>query len=308
MGGPAELVMMGYVAQRYYRDGLNRIQIADEVGVSRFKVARLLQAARERGLVRITINMPDSIDLDLSIQLREKFGLQRAVVVRTPERDPEAGRASLAESAAQLLTEVVEEGDVLGLTAGRTLTAMAHRVGSMIPCEVVQLSGVAGSHPDNGVEVVRAIGGASGGRQHPIYAPLFVASPHTASALRQEPAIASTLRRFDTVTKAFVAVGSWDPPESQVFDKAAAQGILGELQQQGVQADVCATLLAADGRVLPGVADRAISISERQLRVIPEVIAVAGGARKAAAIKAALTSGIVDSLITDAAAARSLLR
>ena len=44
-----------------------------------------------------------------------------------------------------------------------------------------------------------------------------------------------------------------------------------------------------------------------RLRRIPEVVAIAGGRRKAAAIGAVLKSGLVTSLVTDTAAADHLL-
>jgi DNA-binding transcriptional regulator LsrR (DeoR family) len=43
------------------------------------------------------------------------------------------------------------------------------------------------------------------------------------------------------------------------------------------------------------------------LRRVPEVVAVAGGIRKATAIGAVLRSGLVTSLVTDTAAAEHLL-
>jgi DNA-binding transcriptional regulator LsrR (DeoR family) len=55
------------------------------------------------------------------------------------------------------------------------------------------------------------------------------------------------------------------------------------------------------------VDDRCIAIPELQLRRIPHVIAVAGGETKTQAIRAVLVSGLVHSLITDAATARRLI-
>ena len=44
--GPAELVLAASVARRYYIEGLSKTEIADEYGLSRFKIARLLETAR----------------------------------------------------------------------------------------------------------------------------------------------------------------------------------------------------------------------------------------------------------------------
>jgi DNA-binding transcriptional regulator LsrR (DeoR family) len=114
-GGPAQLVLTASIARRYYVDGRSKVEIADEFQLSRFKVARLLEAARSSGMVRIEIGYPGGIDLDLSARLQETLGLRRAIVVDTPEEDPAALRLQLGKAAADLLTEIVTAEDVLGL-------------------------------------------------------------------------------------------------------------------------------------------------------------------------------------------------
>lgn len=86
--GPDELVRISHVARRHYLDGRTKIEIAEELGLSRFKIARMLEDALEQGLVKIAIEAPDSLDLDLSMQLRARFGLTRALAVITPGRHP----------------------------------------------------------------------------------------------------------------------------------------------------------------------------------------------------------------------------
>src|SRR5687768_13874284 len=93
--GPAQLVLTASIARRYYVDGRSKVEIADEFRLSRFKVARLLDQARNSGLVRIEISHPGAIDLDLSARLQETLGLRRAIVVDTPEVEPAALRLQL---------------------------------------------------------------------------------------------------------------------------------------------------------------------------------------------------------------------
>jgi DNA-binding transcriptional regulator LsrR (DeoR family) len=56
---PAEMVTAALVARRFYLDKRSKVQIADELGMTRFKVARLLELARARGIVSITICGPE---------------------------------------------------------------------------------------------------------------------------------------------------------------------------------------------------------------------------------------------------------
>src|SRR5688500_4755190 len=86
--GPDELFQRAVVARRYYLEGRTRIQIAEEFGISRFKVARMLDEALESGMVEITIHNPGSIDVDLSTAMQRRYGLEHAYAVVTDGSNP----------------------------------------------------------------------------------------------------------------------------------------------------------------------------------------------------------------------------
>src|SRR6201996_3564727 len=78
---PSEVVLAARVARQFYLEGVSKVDIADRLGISRFRVARLLDSARESGLVRIEIGLPGgSLDVGLSAQLCSVFGLRHAFV------------------------------------------------------------------------------------------------------------------------------------------------------------------------------------------------------------------------------------
>jgi DNA-binding transcriptional regulator LsrR (DeoR family) len=305
--GPDELAKVTHVARRHYIDGVSQVAIATEMDVSRFKIARMLEKAHDLGIVTITIAEPKLVDAELSLAVRERFGLLHALAVRTASDEPEAIQDALGHSAAELLEEIVQEGDLLGFTAGRTLDAVTRHLQRLPNCDVVALGGVAGSVREHGVEIVRRVARVSSGESYPIFAPLFVESPATARELRAEPLLADVFARFPHVTKGIVAVGSWSPPDSQLFDAAEKAQLADGLVRRGVIGEVSATLFDADGRIVDDIDERSIAITAEQLRRIPEVIAVAGGAKKTTAVLAALRSGLVRSLVTDAALAQRLL-
>ncbi|CAA9212374.1 MAG: hypothetical protein AVDCRST_MAG04-176, partial [uncultured Acetobacteraceae bacterium] len=139
--GPAGLVLTASVARRFYFDGASKSEIANELGLSRFKVARLLHEARSTGLVRIEFTYRGEIDLALSERLRTEYGLRRCVVVDSPEDDGSLLRTNVGRAAAGLLAEIVTPDDVLGLAWARSLMAMRTALQELAPCTVVQLTG-----------------------------------------------------------------------------------------------------------------------------------------------------------------------
>ena len=309
--GPAELMQAAAMARRFYLEGKSKIQIADEFGVSRFKVARVLETALERDLVRIEIRVPAELDAERSDALRSRYGLRHAVVVESPSDAAEdaADPENLGEVAADLLGELVTEGDVLGLAWGRSTIHMATALRRLPPCTVVQLTGVydAGTAERGSVEAVRRAAAVSGGEAHPIYAPMLLPDPATAAALRGQTSIAAAFEYFDKVTVAAVSIGSWEPGISTVHDMLSEEE-RAHYASLGVAAEMSAHLFDAEGRRIGrDLGERCITVEADRLRRIPEVIAIAGGRRKAAAIGAVLRSGLVTSLVTDTAAADYLL-
>ncbi|WP_093608466.1 sugar-binding transcriptional regulator [Streptomyces indicus] len=309
--GPAELVQAAAMARRFYLEGKSKIQIAEEFGVSRFKVARVLETALERDLVRIEIRVPAELDAERSDKLRARYGLRHAVVVESPAESEEQSPdpENLGEVAADLLGELVNEGDVLGLAWGRSTIHMAAALDRLPPCTVVQLTGVydAGTAERGSVEAVRRAAQVSGGDAHPIYAPMLLPDAATAAALRNQTGIARAFEYFDKVTVACVSIGSWEPGISTVHDMLSDEE-RAHYASLGVAAEMSAHLFDADGRrVGRDLGERCITVEADRLRRIPEVVAIAGGQRKAAAIDAVLRSGLVTSLVTDTAAADHLL-
>jgi DNA-binding transcriptional regulator LsrR (DeoR family) len=308
-GRPAELVLTASVARRYYVDGKSKVEIADEFSLSRFKVARLIHAARTSGLVRIEIGYPGVIDVDLSGRLRDAFGLRHAVVVDASDDDDASLRRRLGEAAADLLSEITGPDDVLGLAWARSVSAMTTALARLPAVPVVQLTGAL-SRPDiddSSVDLVRQAARVSGGPAYFFYAPMIVRDAATAQALRRQPEVARAFARFNSITKAVVGIGLWAPGQSTVYD-ATEDKERRRAGRLGVCADVSGVLVGADGEpVATELTDRVIGASAAHMRAIPEVIAIAYGATKAPAVRAALRSGLVRGLVTHASLADALL-
>jgi DNA-binding transcriptional regulator LsrR (DeoR family) len=297
-------------ARRYFLDGASKSEIAQELGISRFKVARLLDDARRDGIVRIEIGAPPEIDFEMSTELAARYGLRDALVVRTMDGPDEFTREQLGRACAESLTQTLEARDVLGLSWGRTLHSMVGHLSRLPACAVVQ---IVGSVPTleldvNSMEVVRRVGDCAGGPVYPLPVPLLVDSPEMAAALRSDPHVHKTIAMFDQLTKAVVGIGAWTASGSTVRS-ALPEELAASLDSAGAVADVCANVLDSNGREIRagGLPGRLIAITTDQLRAVPEVVAIAGGAQKAPAILAALRSGLIHQLITDEDAARLLL-
>jgi DNA-binding transcriptional regulator LsrR (DeoR family) len=307
--GPAALVLAATVARRFYLEGVSKSDIAGELGLSRFKVARMLDWALETGLVRIELDTPGELNLDLSVRLRAACGLRHCVVIDTPEDDEGLLRSALGRAAAELLTEIVEPGDVLGLAWARSLMAMRTSLSTLPACDVVQLTGALSlPEDDSSIELVRDLARKSNGRGFFYYAPMVLPDAATARALRTQPDIARAIERYPNVTKAVIGVGAWQDGLSTVAGALTEQERR-EIYDLGVRGELSGVQIDGDGNsVTTPLTDRLIGIDAEQLHAVPDIIAVAYGTAKVDAVHAGIRGGFITSLVTHTAMASGLLQ
>ncbi|MBT9256605.1 transcriptional regulator [Phycicoccus sp. MAQZ13P-2] len=304
----SEAVLAAEVARRHYLAGESKVEIAGAMGISRFKVARLLDAARATGIVRIEIVEPGGVDGDLSARLRQAYGLRRCVVVDRSDDAPRL-RAHVGAAGADLLVDLVGPDDVLGLPWARTVSAMLE-ARPALPCvPVVQLSGsmvIPGE--TSPVDMVRVAAGLTGGEAHVFYAPLILDDADSAAAMRRQAAVAAAMAEVDRVSVAVVSIGAWRPGHSTIHD-AVDPDVREAVAATGAVGEALGVFVDAEGRAVhPELVDRMVTIDAERLRAVPEVVALATGAAKAAAVRAFLLGGWVGSLVTDRSLATVLVR
>jgi DNA-binding transcriptional regulator LsrR (DeoR family) len=297
------------VARRYFIEGMSKVQIANDLDLSRFKVARLLDLARSSGLVRIEIAHPGDIDVATSSDLRDAFGLQHAVVVDTLEEDSAVLRQQVGKAAASLLSEIVTPTDVLGLSWSRTLIATVAQLTDLDAHSVVQLTGALAQsgYDHSSIDLVRDTARVAGCPAYYFYAPMIAPDLASAAVLMRQPEVTRAFAHFPSVTKAVVGIGGWAPPYSTLHDAISVKERRA-LVKAGAAADLSGVLLDATGLPLSTeLAQRIIGINAAQLQAIPEVIGLAYGAEKTEAVRVALVGGYLTGIVTHTSFARTLL-
>jgi len=312
MSNREEWLLMLRAARLYYEDYLTQQQIADELGVSRPTVSRLLTQARREGVVQITIRDPFARSEELEIQLVQFFNLQRAVLVAGEGLSGELLRRRLGFATAEYLQHTLREGSKLGIGWGRTLYSVVEAldVQQRLGIQVVPLIGglgqISSSFQVN--DLARRLAEVLGGTWQPFYVPAFVADPAAQEALLHVTDVESVLRSWPQVDTALVGIGHFASQQqsSMLFSSYIAADVLQKLELCKAVGDLCGRFFDTQGQqcfVERGV----IGIPLEQLRALEHVIGVAGGAEKVAAILGALRGGYVKVLVSDTITAQAVL-
>lgn len=295
-----------YVAIQHLEHDRSTVEIAEELGISRFMVGRMIKRARDEGLIEVVPKMIDPIDVSLSNALASKFKLQAAYAVVPPTETLEQTRSTIAAFAAKVLAETVEEDDTVGLAAGRTILEMCENISEMPTCDIVQLTGVATSDANESMHAVMTLSSIARGRMYPLHAPFVTTDARAGEAIAAQPGVKQALSRMDNLDKAVLSVGGW-PNDALLAQQVRELGEFEEVTAAGVVAEIGTTLLDADGNPVDVLCGRMVGISTEQLRRIPTKLVVAGTEGKHRAILAALRAGLVDVLVTDMHTARFAL-
>ena len=307
------LAFLARVASLYYEEGKTQQEIAEELGVSRSGVSRLLSEARRLGVVEVVIHHPLPTDAGLEAELVRRFDLKDARVLASGEDDYQGMLAQLGRLAARYFEGVLEDGMTIGISWGSALYEMirAIRPRRLSRTSVVQLIGATGAEatPESGPILAQLLAERLGCKSYQLHAPLVVKDELARRALLAERHIRETLERARRADLALVGIGTTRPGYySLVRAGYLSEEEAAEIRKSGAVGDVCAQHYGPDGRWLDiELNRRVIGIGHQDLRRIPTVIGVAGGAVKAQAIYGALAGGYVNVLITDRAAARGVL-
>ena len=134
-----------WAAWLYYEESLNQSDIAGIIGVSRATIVNYLQEARERGVVRIAMDAGVMARSDLSREICERFGLSETLVVQhQPGADAQTRLLTLGAAGARQLERMIDPGEILCVSWGKTVLAVADALKPMSDVDgvtVVQVTG-----------------------------------------------------------------------------------------------------------------------------------------------------------------------
>jgi deoxyribonucleoside regulator len=176
-------------------------------------VVRLLQRAKEEGLVRITLDVPREV-FEMDRELEWLYGLERVRLV--PEAgDEEQLKRWLGHAAAELLVEMVKPGTTVAVGWGTTLQTMTDSLVGEQAAEGVKIVALIGglhraSSGTNSYWVAERLGRYFRARAQALYALVYVEDRSTADALAQDPGIRDTLDLAGQASLAIYGIGTLD--------------------------------------------------------------------------------------------------
>lgn len=310
----AERRQLVKIANLYYIDGWTQQEISKKIGISRPVISKLLQRAKDEGVVDVYIKDESQHTVELEKQIENHFGLREVVVVPTLGFTAEMTRKAIGQAAAHYLSQTLDRSvQKFGISWGHTLAQVVKEY----PFErreninIVPLFGGMGIKKVeiHANQLAYELAKKMNGTCSYLYAPAILETVELKERLAATEDISLILDEGKNVDVALISMGS--PYKNSTLKEI---GYLKEedtqkLRKAGAVGDIGSRFFDQDGTPIEGsLNDRIIGISLQQLKQIPHVICVVEGTYKAESLEAALRGKYLHTLIVDEQIALALLR
>jgi len=293
--------LMLKTALLYYEEEATQSEIAKKLNISRPTVASLLHEAKEKGIVKITIQHNQLRLLKLQENLIEKYGLENVKIAAKTQKNMKAAAGDLC---AELIEPLLKDIKHLGIGWGSTLFEYVEHANFL--------------HLKN-LKITPLIGGIglSEVRFHSNHLAFVLSEKYQCDvSYFYAPAIADTLAVKETLLQTelikeiidegkkvdFALLGVSDPIRSSTYKKL--KYITNEeaelLTKEKAIGDIGSTIFTADGTPLKkGFSQRLLGIELKDIKKIPRVAIAATGKEKAESVQTLLKMNFITDLIID---------
>lgn len=287
----------------YYMENYTQHQIAEAMGLSRAKVIRLLEDAKTDGIIQFNFRKDDSTRVSLEKNLIAAYGLNDAFVVPTPLNEA-ALTHTISRAAALYVSDHLRPGGYLNIGYGDTVSSMLGYLAKEHedPINVVSMTG--------GVSYYLPSVSSTAYAMHLflIPSPLIVSSSEVRDALLGEKSIQEIYAMTEHADMSVVGIGAAVEGATVLRNGIIRESELAILKMQGSVGDVLNHFYDSEGNpITTEIENRTISTDIEKLRTMKNVVGVASGPEKVAAIKAVLRGGYLNVLVTDSKTAEGLL-
>lgn len=305
--------LINTILNLYYVERVTQAEIAERLNLSTPKVNRLIQQGRDLGYISFVIRTPYQQLFDLEARLKAVFGLQEAIVIPTTGNTSGSLLSSLGTVAADFLLERIRDGEVLAITPGTTVQAVAQSIDTTRPYQVdiVPILGAIQGDIESDMNFLAAhMADRMSANAFRLHAPAFVDSKENAKIVRSVEPVKKILDIARGADIVLLGIGTMDPEASRFveFTALSAEDLNFIVEGCGGVGEISAHVYDIEGRpCAKEYADRVIGLTLDEIKRIPYRIGVAATAKKTLPIYGALRGDYLHALITDEAAARGVL-
>lgn len=296
--------MMLKAALYYYEEEITQSEIARLLKISRPTVAALLQEAKDKGIVKITIQHSQLRTIKLQERLIKKYQLRNVKIASATKEEAHSLKTAAGKLCVELIEPLLPSIQRLGIGWGTTLFEYVQQA-NYLHLEALKIVPLIGG---NGLASVRFhsnhLAFVLSQKYHCevsyFYAPAITDTQAIKDTLIETNLIKEVMEEGRQVDVAVLGVG--DPIHSSTYEKLdyISEEDTALMIKEGIIGDIGGTFFRTNGEPLEeGIAQRMLGIDLADIKEIERVVVVATGKEKAISIQTLLELGCITDLIID---------
>ncbi len=312
------------VVDMYYQQEMLQDEIAKKLNVSRTTVSRAFSKAMlsydyKEGYIKIIIDFPVENMIELEKEMEKKFHLKEVIAVKVDDinnRD-----ILVAREAAYYIARMIKNDMTIGIAWGYTMKKIIdafdmYKVGSQIKVKNIEVVPLLGTMTpeiaDNSdlrlsyasllsSKLAEMVNGIS----YHFAAPMYVKDIDTKKMLLEEPQIKNVMQKAKNCHAGIFGIGALVQNSSiAILEK----DMILKLSERNGVGEILGRVFDEYGNTVESEwNDRMIGLTLEQAKNIPIRVGVAFGEEKVKAIKTAISTNIINVLITDSVTAECIL-
>jgi DNA-binding transcriptional regulator LsrR (DeoR family) len=301
------------IASMYYKDSLTQSEIANKLGISRPIISKLLQRARDVGIVTIYIKDESVRTVELEQELEKRFDLTNAVVVPDSGISREMAKRAVGQAGANYVSQNLKGVKSIGISWGETLAYLVQEY-PFERREDIKIVPLEGGMGVKKVEIhanhlANELAKKLHGNCTYLYAPAIVETEELKERLMATQDIQTVLETGRNVDMAVIGIGNPFSESTLIKVGYLQEEDLDHLRKSGATGDIGYRFFDDGGNpIYDSLNTKIIGVSLEDLKNIQTVIAVAEGEYKVESIIGALKGKFIDVLITDERTASAMLK
>jgi DNA-binding transcriptional regulator LsrR (DeoR family) len=296
----------------YYIAGNTQDEIARKLGVSRQTAQRLVSMSVTEKLIRVRLDHPIGVCLELAEKVKSAYGIDYCEVVPS---DPELNSMTVgvAEAAAADLERYLISSHpvIVAMGTGRMLRAVAEQLTPM-ECPQHKIVALVGNIAPDGsaslFDVASRVGERVKAPHYPMPLPVIATTIHEKNLLLAQKPLRNVLELAGQADVTYVGIGSVGDDAALLRDGFVKPDEMRAVMRAGAVGEIVGWAYDEKGNLVEGLTnDRVLSVPLAR-PATRKVIGVVMAADRIKAVRGALKGRLVNGLITNEAMAAQLLK
>lgn len=295
----------------HFAGGYSQAEVADKLGLTKLKAHRLISRANREGMVKVYVDGDVSECLELEKRLCDTYDLDYCEVIPDFDRDALPLRA-LGIAGGQYLRRLLDGSvaESIGIGHGRTLAACVEHIPHTRNASVQFVSLLGGfsmKFAANPHDVIHRLAERTGAQAYVMPVPFLADTVRDREVLMGQRGLKEVIEKARNTKLKLVGIGAVNHDASLIATGMIDESELSDVSDAGGVGEILGHFFTETGEALnTSLSDRTMGLCVDDLRN-SQIVAVAGGADKSAAITAVLQSRLLSGLITDEHTARMLI-